>query len=136
MIMSFKVVACLIAHAPHEPDHLASDANEINEYQLTDRIPSWDHWLDDNSIRAYMANASTGRARGRAWGVSNQFTNFRSVVGGQFKFEFILDPQDVLFPQDRYGFTVDIERRGRFLHLRRCRIRATLASRRLEPSAS
>jgi hypothetical protein len=116
MIMSVRVIACLIAHAPYEPDRLASDTNEINEYQQTDRVPGWDQWLHDNSINAYLANPSTGRVRGQAWGVSNPFDNFRSVVGAQFRFDFILAPQDVLFPQDRYRFSVDVERDGRFLH--------------------
>ncbi|SIT54592.1 hypothetical protein BQ8794_170085 [Mesorhizobium prunaredense] len=114
--MSFKVLACLVAHAPYQPDFLASDANEVSEYQLTDRIPGWDDWLNDNSINAYMATATTGRVRGQAWGVSNPFTNFRSVVGGQFRFEYVLNPADVLFPEERYRFSLDIETDGRFLH--------------------
>jgi hypothetical protein len=116
MTMSFETIACLIAHAPYEADHLSSDVQEVSEYQRTSRIPGWDHWLEDNSINAYLANNSTGRLRGRAWGVSNPFTNFRSVVGAQFRFEYLLAPENILFPQERYRFSIDVETDGRFLH--------------------
>jgi len=113
---SFQAIACLIAHAPIEANFFESSSREEDEVQNCDKIPGWDDWLNDNSVNAYIVNNTTGRVRARAWGVSNPFTNFRSVVGAQFRFRFIVNPDQVLFPQERYRFTVDIDTDGCFLH--------------------
>lgn len=112
----FQPLSCLIAYIPIEPAFFESAVREENEVQRTSMIPGWDDWLNDNSIQASIVNDTTGRVRGRAWGVSNPFENFRSVVGAQFRFQFILDPSRVAFPGERYRFSADIESDGRFLH--------------------
>ncbi len=114
---ALQELACLIAYAPVAPEAVRDFAREVNEVQLSDKVPGIDHWLDDNSIRAYTVGTTTGRVRGRAWGVSNPFTNFRSVVGADFVFEWVLDPSSVASPGQEHRFSVDIETDGRFLHV-------------------
>ena len=114
---ALQTILCLISHAPIDTPLVSASATEENEVQLSNKIPGWDDWLHDNSVNAYIANGDTGRVRARAWGVSNPVRNFRSVVGATFVFRFILNPDQVAFPGERYRFTANVRSEGRFLHL-------------------
>jgi len=112
---ALQTIACLIAHAPITAAFESSTVTNVNETQNNDRIPGWDHWLDDNSVSTRI-EANIGRVRARAWGVSNPVKNFRSVVGAEFRFRFVIRPDQVVFDQGLYRFSVDLRLDGRFLH--------------------
>lgn len=112
---AFQTIACLIAHAPVQAAFESSAVNQLNEVQNNDRIPGWDQWLQDNSVSTRL-DETIGRIRAQAWGVSNPTSNFRSLVGAEFKFRFVIRPDQIAFDQGLYRFDVDIRSDGRFLH--------------------
>src|SRR5688572_15202888 len=114
---ALQTILCLLSHAPIDTPLVSARASEADGVQPASHIPGWDDWLEDYSVNAYIANGTTGRVRARAWGVSNPVRNFRSVVGATFVFRFLLNPDQVAFPGERYRFTAHIRTEGRFLHL-------------------
>ena len=111
----FQTIACLIAHAPVEAAFDSSAVSRVNEVQNNDKIPGWDDWLHDNSVTTRLEE-NIGRVRAQAWGVSNPVNNFRSLVGAEFRFRFVIRPDQIIFDQGLYRFDVDIRSDGRFLH--------------------
>src|SRR5690349_3814725 len=111
----FETIACLLAYAPVQAAFDSSTLSEIDQYQNNNRIPGWDDWIKSNSVISSINN-NIGRVRGEAWGVSNPTANFRSVIGANFSFVFLIRPDQIAFDQGLYRFSIDFRSDGLFRH--------------------
>lgn len=110
-----QTLICLIGYAPVPLPLVARSAQELNEVPLSDLLPGWDDFLQHSTVEASVNANGGGRVRGQAYGVSNPFTNFRTVVGADFGFRF-LARRDQMVGGVEYEASVDVRDRGRFLH--------------------